>query len=99
MFPKETLKYIIQNYTYEAGVRKLKENLFEIIGEINLEILKQEKEYDTLPIQLTPDDIKYHYLKKKHPIRHKNIHKIPKVAVMNGLWANALGLGGIIPIE
>ena len=24
---------------------------------------------------------------------------MPKIAIMNGLWANALGLGGIIPIE
>ena len=98
-FPKETLIFIIENYTYEAGVRKLKESLFEIISEINLEILKREKEHNSLPIILTPDDIKHHYLKNKHPIRHKYIHKIPKIAIMNGLWANALGLGGINPIE
>lgn len=98
-FPEETLRYIIENYTYEAGVRKLKENLFEVISEINLEILKQEKIHDSLPIIIKPDDIKYNYLKQKHPVRHKCIHEIPKVAIMNGLWANALGLGGINPIE
>ena len=36
----ETLKFIIEEYTSEPGVRKLKEVLFEIIGEINLELLK-----------------------------------------------------------
>ena len=33
------ITYIINEYTAEAGVRKLKEVLFEIISEINLEIL------------------------------------------------------------
>lgn len=96
---EETLRFIIENYTYEAGVRKLKENLFEIISEINLKILKQETDYDTLPIDIKPQDIKTIYLKDKDPIRHKYIHEAPKIAIMNGLWANALGLGGIIPIE
>ena len=32
----EVIKYIIDVYTCEPGVRKLKEILFEIIGEINL---------------------------------------------------------------
>ena len=31
-------KFIIEKYTYESGVRKLKELLFEVISEINLEI-------------------------------------------------------------
>ena len=98
-FPEETLRYIIKHFTYEAGVRKLKENLFEIISEINLEMLKQEKNHTTMPITIYPDDIKHIYLKEKLPIRHKCVHSTPKVAIMNGLWANALGLGGIIPIE
>jgi len=39
------------------------------------------------------------YLKKYHKLEEKQIHKIPKIGIMNGLWANALGKGGIIPIE
>ena len=98
-FPEETLRLVIEEYTREAGVRKLKENLFEIISEINLKILKQEEDYDTTPITVTPSDITRIYLKEKHPIRHKCIHQESKIAIMNGLWANSLGLGGIIPIE
>ena len=98
-FPEETLRLIINQYTREAGVRKLKENLFEIISEINLKILKQETDFDTTPIVITPNDITSIYLKDKHPIRHKCIHEEAKIAIMNGLWANSLGLGGIIPIE
>ena len=67
-FPEETLRLIINQYTREAGVRKLKENLFEIISEINLKILKQEVDFDTTPITITPSDITDCYLKEKHPI-------------------------------
>ena len=40
-FTDENIKFIISNYTNEAGVRKLKEIIFEIISEINLELLKE----------------------------------------------------------
>ena len=98
-FPKESLRLVIEEYTHEAGVRKFKENLFEIISEINLKILKQEEDFNKIPIKVTPHDITHIYLKEKHPIRHKRIHEESKIAIMNGLWANSLGLGGIIPIE
>ena len=38
-----TIKYIIEYYTNEPGVRKLKEILFEIISTINLDLLKNIK--------------------------------------------------------
>ena len=97
-FDEQVLKYIIENYTYESGVRKLKELLFEIISEINLEILNHSKIQD-IPIQITMDDVKFKYLKEKTEIIHKKIHDIPSVGIMNGLWANSSGMGGIIPIE
>ena len=98
-FNDEVLKFIIDEYTCESGVRKLKEVLFEIIGEINLDILKNnEKEYE-LPIKISIDDIKTKYFKDKHEIKHKKIHKESKVGVINGLWANSFGRGGVIPIQ
>ena len=33
------IAYIIDTYTYEAGVRKLKEKMFELVREINLQYL------------------------------------------------------------
>lgn len=91
------VKYLIDNYTAEAGVRKLKEILFEIVSEINLELLSNN---DTkLPIRLTEDLIKNKYLKNRHPIVPKLIHTYDKSGIINGLWANALGKGGIIQIE
>jgi len=95
----EILIYIIEHYTYEAGVRKLKEILFEIISEINLSILQNTDEYTDLPIEVTKEDIKHYYLKERTEVRHTMIHDYPQIGVINGLWANALGKGGIIPIE
>ena len=95
----EILIYIIEHYTYEAGVRKLKEILFEIISEINLSILQNTDEYTTIPIEVTKEDIKHYYLKERTEVKHTIIHDTPQIGVINGLWANALGKGGIIPIE
>lgn len=98
-FNDDVLKFIIDEYTCEAGVRKLKEVLFEIVGEINLDILKySDKEYN-LPIEITKEDIKTKYFKDKHEIKHKKIHTENKIGIINGLWANALGRGGVIPIQ
>ena len=43
--------------------------------------------------------IKTNYLKNRHEIREKMRHDSPMVGTINGLWANAMGRGGIIPIE
>ena len=91
------ITYIIDKYTCEPGVRKLKEILFEIIGEINLSILKNQ-EYD-IPIVITQEDITNNYLKEHHEIRQKNIHTKSTTGVINGLWANAVGQGGLLSIE
>jgi ATP-dependent Lon protease len=93
----EILQFIIENYTYEPGIRKLKEILFEIIGEINIELLNQT--IQNIPIQLTICDIKNKYLKDRIQIKHSFIHNKPTVGIINGLWANSLGFGGIIPIQ
>ena len=96
-FDDEVLTYIIEEYTCEPGVRKLKEILFEIISEINLSIL-QNTNY-SIPIVITKDDIKNNYLKKRHNVILKTIHSDHEVGVICGLWANAMGCGGIIPIQ
>ena len=94
----EVIEYIIEEYTCEPGVRKLKEILFEIVGEINLSILKDNGEHD-LPIAISVDDIKYKYLEDRHEMRKKKIHTTSAVGLISGLWANAMGQGGVLPIE
>ncbi len=96
-FTEDVIVYIIDNYTNEAGVRKLKEILFEIISEINLKLLKEDFDLD-LPITICKDNVDF-YLKNRNKVTRKIIHTTNQVGVINGLWANSLGLGGIIPIQ
>jgi ATP-dependent Lon protease len=94
----ENIVYIVEKYTNEPGIRKFKELLFEIVGEINLTCLKN---YETieLPIKVSNEDIKNKFLKERHENIDKKIPLQSSSGVINGLWANAMGQGGIIPIE
>lgn len=97
-FDNSTLKYIIDEYTCEAGVRKMSQVLSEIVGEINLSCLKDSVQHE-IPIRVTIDDVKNNYLKDKLvPIKYK-IHNEPKVGVINALWANQLKQGGVLPLQ
>ncbi len=97
-FSDEVLKFIIKEYTLEPGVRKLKEKLFEIIGQINLDILSNHNVYE-LPIQITIHDIKQNYFKDKRNVKLHKIHTTSQVGVINALWANDLGQGGVLPLQ
>ena len=95
----EILYEIINNYTSEPGVRKLKELLFDLYGELNIELLKCSDLTRSIPIRLTMDEVEMKYLAKYKKIKDTKIHAVDYVGTINGLWANALGKGGIIPIE
>lgn len=96
----EMIEYIIDSYTVEPGVRKLKELLFDLFGEINLNILKSScSESFELPIVITKENLENKFLMKYNKINEKRIHNTPEVGIINGLWANTLGRGGIIPIQ
>jgi ATP-dependent Lon protease len=94
---KDTLKFIIEEYTLEPGVRKLKEKLYEIVGEINLEIMKNIN-LDTFPVPIvvTIDDIKKKYFKDKREIRISKIAEESRVGSINCLYATTLGSSGIL---
>ena len=94
------VEHIINCYTCEPGVRKLKEIIFDLYGEINLELIKSaDKTEYTIPIVMTIENIENKYLTKYQKISEKKIYKEPRIGIINGLWANALGMGGIIPIQ
>jgi len=95
----ETLKFIIENYTCESGVRKLKQVLFELIGDINLSILKNSNYEGDVPICITKSDIENKYFKDKPFVKTKKICNEDRVGYINGMWANSVGQGGIIPIQ
>jgi ATP-dependent Lon protease len=98
-FNDEVLKFIIEEYTLESGVRKLKEILFEIVGEINLDVLKNnDNDYD-FPIEISRDDIKNKYFKDKREVKVYKIHNESKIGVINALWANQMSQGGVLPLQ
>jgi len=98
-FSDETIKFIIEEYTLEPGVRKLKEKIFEIVGEINLNILKNLNSNINLPITITKDDIKNNYFKDKYETKIYKIHTESKIGIINALWANQLSQGGVLPLQ
>jgi len=101
ILPDEVIEYMIETYTNESGVRKLKEVLFDLFGEINIEFLRQKDELHQIPIPftITKDMLETRFLSKYNKIREKKIHEHPEIGVINGLWASTNGKGGIIPIQ
>jgi ATP-dependent Lon protease len=96
IFNESIIKYIIETYTLEAGVRKLKEKIVELIREINL-----QRFYDDtiiFPFIITKEFCeKIFELKPK--IKIKKIMDKATIGVVNGLYANSAGLGGITTIQ
>ena len=97
IFNKKIIEYIIINYTHEAGVRKLKEKLFELIREINLRYLIN-KIHISLPFSITIEFIE-DVFKNKTKVTSKKITEKPMIGIVNGLYATNSGMGGITIIE
>ena len=96
------IKFIINKYTQEGGVRRLKECISEIIKEVNLRLLCSNKinnQRITKPLIITEKMLTKDIFKKRYKYKKDKIHKYPKIGLINGLWANDLGVGGIMNIE
>jgi len=98
-FKNDVLKFIIEEYTLEPGVRKLKEVIFEIVGEINLNILKNLDSNYEIPIEITIDDIKNKYFKDKQEIQIRTVTNKNEIGFINGMYATSMGFGGVLPIH
>jgi ATP-dependent Lon protease len=97
----DVLRYIIDSYTREGGVRKLKALLYMIVRELNLASLLETEVEDDLVI--FPFDVKFKHiktlLKNKTIIDPDTINDVSKPGVINGLYATSMGVGGVLPIE
>ena len=94
-FSDHNIIYVIDIYTYEPGARKLKEKLYEIIREVNLEYLKNNI---TLPYTITKEFIDKLFI-NCNKFNIKKINNEPLVGLVNGLYATNSGIGGITIIE
>ena len=98
IFPDDVLDYIIDNYTQEGGVRRLKEKLFEISRDLNIRHMV-DPDHIMFPYTVTINFLK-HDLFAECPIIHtKRILNTPRVGLVNGMYATSLGVGGITIIE
>jgi len=97
IFSNEILMKIINEYTYEAGIRKLNEILYDIIRDINLIKITNDDIHD-YPIHI---DEKYteNILCNISKINIKKIDNIPRIGMVNGLYATTSGLGGLTIIQ
>ncbi len=91
----DILEYMIENYTNEGGVRKLKELLYEIIRELNLRKMNGDK----LPTKIVKSTLTNDILKNKIPIQKSTIKNESHVGYVNGLYASDNHTGGITCIE
>lgn len=92
------IEKLIDLYTNETGVRKIKEIIDDIFKEINYQlvngVIKRKK---TINVNMK-NYIKFFKFKK--PMIQEKIHKDNTVGKINGLYASSSnGIGGIIPIE
>ena len=97
----DLLKIIINDFTNEGGVRKLKKLLYEICREINIKNLTNSKLNNktiNFPYELNKKNV-YKILEDHYKYDQDTIHKEDSIGIVNGLWANCLGQGGILPIE
>ena len=97
----DIIKHLIDKYTNEGGVRKLKSLLYNIAREINIANLTKTKlddKYITFPYEVSKTNIGT-ILKHKNEIQPEIIHNIDKCGVINGMYATSTGVGGVMPIE
>jgi ATP-dependent Lon protease len=90
---------MIETYTNEAGVRKIKEKIVELIRDINLNRFhNNELLGGSLPFKITKEYVKQLF-ENRPKVRVKKIHSNPSVGMVNGLYATSSGIGGITPIQ
>jgi endopeptidase La len=101
IIPDNIIEKIINDYTNEGGVRSLKKKLYSIVRELNVGNLTNNMIANTIikfPLTYTMSLFNNHY-HGKSPFNPMVVHKHNGIGMVNGLWANSMGVGGILPIE
>ena len=96
IFSEEIIKFLIETYTNEAGVRKIKEKIVEIVRDVNLNRFYDDK--FKIPYSVDEEYIKILF-ENKPKIRIKKIPDEPTIGLVNGLYATTTGIGGLTVIQ
>ena len=91
------IRYLIETYTNEAGVRKIKEQIQEIVRDVNLNRFHDGEKYE-VPFNVTKEYIKLLF-ENRPKVRVKKIADEPSVGLVNGLYATTTGIGGLTIIQ
>jgi ATP-dependent Lon protease len=94
---EESIRFIIENYTNEAGVRHLRRVIKDIFMEVNMRLLI-EGEDTTMVGTLGISDIRKLITCHK-PVTIDRIIKEKAVGKVNGLFVDCLGRSGILPLQ
>ena len=99
IFSDVIIEELIENYTNEAGVRNIKRLFENLLLNLNLDKIYKRNLFkrNRKKIVIKKKDIEP-YLDKPS-LEIQEIHKNPEYGIINGLYATASGLGGIIPIQ
>jgi len=90
------LENIILGYTYEAGVRKIKEKLNEILRNYHLNRLVSNQ---TITNEVLSNDYVDNILNDHHKILLKKITPKPAIGCIHGMYATTNGLGDVMLIQ
>ena len=100
-FQDKLISQLINKYTNEGGVRKLKSILYYVLREINICNLTKTKINNNIvkfPLILTQENLE-EILKNKKEIIPEKIHSENSCGIINGMYATDLGIGGVMPIQ
>jgi ATP-dependent Lon protease len=90
------LENIILGYTYEAGVRKIKEKLNEILRNYHLNRLINNQ---SIANEVLTNDYVDNILNDHHKILLKKITPKPAIGCIHGMYATTNGLGDVMLIQ
>ena len=94
---EDMIRFLIETYTNEAGVRKIKEKIQEIIRDVNLNRFHNLGE-EEVPFIVSEEYVKLLF-ENKPKVRVKKIADEPSIGLVNGLYATTSGIGGLTIIQ
>jgi len=103
IFEENILNHIIENYTFEPGVRSLRRSLENILLKLNIDKIYQRgkfeiNSYDEKNPLIIDNDIVSEFLGETK-VEYTKIHSNNMIGIVNGLYATTLCSGGIVPIQ